>query len=312
MNDMEELTIRLRGDSALTKLPPVLWNKDEVTAALNEMLAAYKGRQYTEEEIKDAKRDRASVNKIKDGLTAARRRVDAMYKDPVAAFDADIKELCGVADAVAGAIDDQVKQVEEARKADKRAQFEAAYNAAIGDDLRPLVPFDKLLDPRWLNASAAFATAKAELLTRIETCRAEIDTLRTTCGEDFEAVERVYLRDLSIRDALAEYKRITDTREAQRRAEEARQAAEAARRAAPIVVPPSDETRAAQAAGASRAEANQIITEEGRLDFSSLQPKAEPEQPKWYNFGAWLTRDDIAALRTFFASRNIQYGKAKI
>lgn len=309
---MNEIQVVLRGDSALTQLPKVLWNKDEVTAALNEMLSAYKGRQYTEDEIKDAKKDRASVNNIKNSLTAARRRVDQMYKEPVAAFDADIKELCGVADAVAGAIDDQVKQVEEARRADKRAQFEDAYNAAVGDDLAPLISLDKIFDPRWLNASMAFSAGKQELLTRIETCRAEIDTLRTTCGEDFETVERVYLRDLSIRDALAEYKRITDTREAQRRAEEAREAAEAARRAAPIVVPLSDETRAAQAAGASRAEANQIITEEGRLDFSGLQPKAEPEQPKWYNFGAWMTRDDIAALREFFACRNIQYGKAKI
>ncbi len=309
---MNEIQVVLRGDSALTKMPPVLWNKEEVTAALNEMLSAYKGRQYTEDEIKDAKKDRASVNHIKDGLTAARRRVDQMYKEPVAAFDADIKELCGVADAVAGAIDDQVKQVEEARRADKHSQFESAYNAAVGDDLAPLISLDKIFDPRWLNASMAFAVGKQELLTRIETCRAEIDTLRTTCGEDFETVERVYLRDLSIRDALAEYKRLVDAREAQRIAAEAREAAEAVRRAAPIVVPPSDETRAAQAAGAARAEANQIITEDGRLDFSSLQPKAEAEAPRWYNFGAWLTRDDIAALKQFFAGRNITYGKAKI
>ena len=61
---MNEIQVVLRGDSALTQLPKVLWNKDEVTAALNEMLSAYKGRQYTEDEIKDAKKDRASVNHI--------------------------------------------------------------------------------------------------------------------------------------------------------------------------------------------------------------------------------------------------------
>lgn len=308
----DRLQVVLRGDSALRRLPPVLWNEEEIQKNLDEMLASYQGRTYTEDEIKNAKADRAAVNKIDKQLADAKKRVVDMYRDPVAEFSAKIDAMRQQTQAISAAIDQQVKHVEDARKADKRVLFEGVYDGMIGDDLRPLIAFDKLLDPKWLNASTTLAPARQELMARIETCRAELDTLRSTCGDDFEAVERVYLNNLSIREAMAEWSHIQQTREAQRRAEEARQAEEAARRAAPIVVPPTDEEREAREQGAVRAQTNQIITEEGRLDFSSLQPKSEAEQPKWYNFGAWLTRDDIAALKLFFAGRDIKYGKAKI
>lgn len=309
----EELTVMLRGDSALAQLPPVLWNKDEITKRVDEMLSAYQGRKYTEDEIKNAKSDRAEVNRIEKQLAEAQKRVTDMYKQPVAQFTADIKALREKTKQVSETIDVQVKAVEDAKKEEKQADFKNFYAENIGEELKLLIPFEKLLDPKWLNASAAVGPARQELLVRIETCRAEIDTLRATCGDDFEAVERTYLLNLSVRDALAEYKRIQDTRAAQAAAEQARREEEAARAAAPVIVRPTEEQAEAIEAGQARAEANQHITTDGRLDFGGLQPAAEPSEPaKWYNFGAWLTDDDIAALRKLFADRGIRYGKAKI
>lgn len=40
-----DLTVRLAEQSAAA-LPPIIWNEAEVSAALDEMLSAYKGRQY--------------------------------------------------------------------------------------------------------------------------------------------------------------------------------------------------------------------------------------------------------------------------
>lgn len=54
-----ELTVRVERPV----IPAMRWNKDEVQKNLDELLAAYTGRVYTPEAVKDAKADRAAVNK---------------------------------------------------------------------------------------------------------------------------------------------------------------------------------------------------------------------------------------------------------
>ena len=310
----EELTVRLLDESAAPALPAVRWNEEEVSAALEDMLAAYQGRQYTAEEIRHAKEDRAAVNKIEKQLAEAQKRVKALYSAPVEVFDAAMKQYRAKTKAVAAAIDAQVKAVEQAAREDKRRIFEDVYAGAIGGELAQLIPLEKLLDEKWLNASAAVGPAKQELLARIETCRAELETLRSACGEDFAAAEQVYLKHLSIRDALAEHQRLQQLRAAQQRAEQARQAERAALAAAPIIPQPSEEQRTARAVGAQRAAANRCITPDGRLDVEMLQQFARPaaDDPALpYDFRAWLTRQDVQALKDFFADHHIRYGKAQ-
>lgn len=311
---MNELTVRLGNEGKLNDLPAVVWNEEEVAANLAEMLEAYQGRQYTEADIKGAKADRAAVNKIEKQLADAQKAVTDRYKQPVTEFVEKMKHYRAMTKEVAKAIDDQVKAVEQAVKADKRAKLVEVYDANIGDELRLLIPFEKLEDPRWLNASAALGTVQKELLIRIETCRQERETLRDMCGDDFEQIDRVYLESLSIRDAMAAYKHLQDTRAAQAAAEQAREQAKAAEAAAPVILRPSQEQQQIRDEAAQRAEDHRIITPEGRLDFSqmNLQQFSQPaEEPMPYDFRAWLTRSDIAALKQFFESRGIRYGKVK-
>lgn len=61
----EELTVRVEHP----ELPAIRWNEAEVQQNLTEMLAAYTGRVYTPETIKDAKADRAAVNKLDKQLS---------------------------------------------------------------------------------------------------------------------------------------------------------------------------------------------------------------------------------------------------
>lgn len=310
-----ELTVRLGNEGKLNALPSVVWNEEEVAANLAEMLEAYQGRQYTAEEIKGAKADRAAVNKIEKMLADAQKEVTDRYKQPVTEFVEKMKIYRAKTKEVAKAIDDQIKAVEQAAKADKRAKLVEVYDANIGDELRPLIPFEKLEDPHWLNASTSQSSAEKELLTRIETCRQERESLREMCDPaDFAAVDQAYLRRLSIREAIAAHRELVDMRAAQEQAEQARQEAAAAMAAAPVILRPTEHEREIRARAAQRAEEHRIITPEGRLDFSQmdLQQFADPaEEPLPYDFRAWLTQADITALKEFFASRNIRYGKVQ-
>ena len=306
-----ELTVRVEHP----ELPAIRWNETEVQQNLTEMLAAYTGRVYTSDTIKDAKADRAAVNKLDKQLSDAARCAKAFYMKPLEEFLQSAKQMQGQCKAVSGAIDQQVKAVEEAERQDKQDALRAVYADCIGE-LRELIPFDRLLVPQWLRKTYDLAKASRELRRDVETRREELKIIQDTCGEDAEACKLEYLRVLDLNAALAEHLRLQDNREKLRRAEAERQAAERARAAAPVIIPPTDEERQIATEAAQTAQANAAITPDGRLDFSMLQKFAEPApQPepdrKKYSFWVEFTREDIAWFKQGAAERGFRYGSIK-
>lgn len=306
-----ELTVRVEHP----ELPAIRWNEAEVQQNLSEMLSAYTGRVYTPETIKDAKADRAAVNKLDKQLADAARSAKAFYMKPLEEFLQSAKQMQAQCKTVSGAIDTQVKAVEEAERQDKQDALEAVYTDCIAE-LRELIPFDRLLVPQWLNKTYDLAKASRELRKSVETRREELRLVRETCGEDAEACTTEYLRDLNLNAALTEHSRRVTAREAQRRAEAERLAAERARAAAPVIIPPTEEERQIKTEAAQEAQTNATITPEGRLDFSMLQRFAEPAQPeaharKQYRFWVEFTREDIAWFKQGAAERGFRYGSIK-
>ena len=307
----EELTVRVEHP----ELPAIRWNETEVQQNLTEMLAAYTGRVYTPDTIKDAKADRAAVNKLDKQLSDAARSAKAFYMKPLEDFLQSAKQMQGQCKAVSGAIDQQVKAVEEAERQDKQDALRAVYADCIGE-LRELIPFDRLLVPQWLNKTYDLAKASRELRKSVETRREELRLIRETCGEDAEACTTEYLRELNLNAALVKHSRRQNARDAQRRAEAERMAAERAQATAPVIIPPTDEERQIAAEAVQTAQANAAITPDDRLDFSMLQKFAEPAQPeaparKQYRFWVEFTREDIAWFKQGAAERGFRYGSIK-
>lgn len=307
----EELTVRVDHP----ELPAIRWNEAEVQQNLTEMLAAYTGRVYTPETIKDAKADRAAVNKLDKQLSDAARNAKAFYMKPLEDFLQSAKKMQGQCKAVSGAIDQQVKAVEEAERQDKQDALRAVYADCIGE-LRELIPFDRLLVPQWMNKTYDLAKASRELRKSVETRREELRLIRETCGEDSEACTTEYLRELNLNAALVEHSRRQKVRDAQRRSEAERMAAERAQATAPVIIPPTDEERQIAAEAVQTAQANAAITPDGRLDFSMLQKFAEPAQSeaparKQYRFWVEFTREDIAWFKQGAAEHGFRYGSIK-
>lgn len=306
-----ELTVRVERPV----IPAMSWNEEEVQKNLDELLAAYTGRVYTPESIKDAKADRAAVNKWDKQLGDALRAAKKLYTDPLEAFGQRIKAMQAQCKQVSGAIDQQVKAVEEAERQDKADALQAVYTDCIGE-LRELIPFARLLVPQWLNKSYDLAKASRELRKSVETRREELKIIRGTCGEDAENCVLEYLRELSLNSALAEHTRRQSAREARQRAEAERLAAERARAAAPVILPPSEEERQIKAEAAAEAQSNAFITASGRLDCEVLQHFAEPvaaPQParRRYSFWVEFTPEDIAWFKQGAAERGFRYGPVK-
>ena len=300
-----ELTVRVERPV----IPAMRWNKDEVQKNLDELLAAYTGRVYTPEAVKDAKADRAAVNKWEKQLGDALRAAKKLYTEPLDAFSQSIKAMQAQCKQVSGAIDTQVKAVEQAQREEKASTLRLVYRDCIGE-LEELFPFERLLDEHWLNKTFDLSQAEKDLRLRIETRRNELKLIRDTCGEDAEACTTEYLRNLRVNDALQEYTRRRNAREALRKAEAERAAAERARAAAPVIVPPSEEARQIAAEAAQAAQTNAFITASGRLDCEVLQRFAQPAAParKKYCFWVEFTAEDIAWFKQGAAQRGFRYG----
>lgn len=309
-----ELTVRVERPA----IPAMSWNKEEVQKNLDEMLAAYTGRVYTPEAIKDAKADRATVNKWDKQLGDALRAAKKLYTDPLEEFSRDIRAMQAQCKTVSGAIDEQVKAVEQAQREEKEASLRLVYQDCI-EELAPLIPFERLLVSQWLNKTYDLTKATKDLRQAIENIKSDMEAIRDTCGEDVEACTTEYLKNLSINEAMREHNRRERTRAAQREAEANRIAAERARAAAPVFVQPTAEEREMKARAAAATQAKVFITPEERLDFGAMQEAAAAEQPEAeevparsrYRFWVEFTAEDIAWFKQGAAQRGFRYGSIK-
>lgn len=271
---MEELTVQIQKPI----IPPLVWNKEAVEAYVNEALEKYVGIVYTDDMIDDAKKDRAKLNALEKQLAKAFTATKDVYLGPLTELETVNKDLRQKIKKTSGEIDTQVKSYEDALKQDKKNDLYRVYTTAAGA-LAVLVPFEKIFNERWLNKTYAFSTAEKELKTIIEEKRLELDDLADDCepGEEYEAVKRAYLKNLSMKEARAERKAFRDFKAQQEQAAAAKAAEEAARRAAPVIQRPTAEDLEIKAQAAQNVEMSKIIDDNGRLDFSSLRA-AQPEQ----------------------------------
>lgn len=310
-----ELTVRVQSPV----IPAMSWNKDEVQSNLDELLASYTGRVYTPDSIKGAKEDRAKVNAWDKQLGAALTAAKKLYMQPLEDFQSDIRGMQAQCKKVSGAIDAQVKAVEQAEKEEKASSLRLVYRDSIGE-LEQLVPFERLLAPQWLNKTYDLSKATKDLRQAIENIKSDMETIRYTCGEDVEACTTEYLKNLNLNEAMNEHKSRKKSRAAQREAEAARIAAERARAAAPVFVQPTDEEREMKARAAAATQAKMFITSEGRLDFNAVneaavdaeqpEPVAEPERNR-YRFWVDFTAADIEWFKKGAAERGFRFGCIK-
>lgn len=194
-------------------LPPIEWNYPELKKWVEDGLAAYKGRVYTDDNIGMAKQDRANLNKLADAIDTKRKEMKAVYLEPYAEFETQAKELTALVKAQADEIAAQIKAYDDFRKAEKQTQITTLYFDKIGD-LAALVPYERLHNPKWLNVTTSMAAIDDELTVRIDSIRAGLATIDKV-GIDSEIVGQIkslFLKSFNLAAALAEVERIEKER----------------------------------------------------------------------------------------------------
>lgn len=249
----------------------ISFNFEELKMELTAKVSMYETMVYTEENIKDAKADRANLNKLKKALNDERIRREKEYMVPFNEFKAQIAEIISIIDKPCMVIDQQVKAFEDKQKQDKLDEITDFFNSTEHPDWLHL---SQIMNEKWLNASASMKSAQEEINARLEQITTDMATLSNLPEFGFEAVE-VYKSSLDMNKAISEAQRMSQIQKAKAEAE--------AKKAEPTEPQPTS-------------------APEGFMN-----PPVEDKPKQWIKFQAYMTVDDAFALKKFFNDRGIEY-----
>lgn len=277
----------------------IRWNNEELKAEIAEKMQEYKSLAFTEETIKEAKADRAKLNKLRTAFEDERKRIKKLCMAPYDEFEKQVKELIALIDEPIQLIDSQIKEVEQKRRKEKCQKIEELF-AGIG--FQTFVTLDKIWDDKWLNASVTLGKIEEQMKSRMYQIGNDFLTIKNLPEFSFEAME-VYKKTLNLTMAIQEGQRLSEIqkRKAAYEEEQRRKAAEEAER--------KKQEKSAKLHQVPAPE-NPAHSVEKKQDVEKPEEMAEPKIVK-LDFRVWGTKDQIMGLRQYLIDNKIKFGKVE-
>lgn len=280
------------------EIKAVEWNFQELKTWIQEGLKKYEGVVYTANDIPMAKQDRADLNRLAKAISDKRIEMKKQFMEPLKTFESQAKELTGLIETQAAAIDYQIKEYEQGEKEAKQAEIMTIYAEEIGE-LADLIPYKRIHNPKWLNKGTTLKAIREDigkLVSRTKTAFTMIGNM----GLDEATMNRVkaaYLKEFELSEAIAEKDRIeaenrrlreyelAQKTKAEATAKPSQMPVETAKPSAGAIEPPQTETPAESATTA------QTTAELIQLDFR-----------------VWITPEQKDSLKHFLIVSGIKYG----
>lgn len=277
------MELKIYSPTADKQIEKIKWNNEEIKKEVAQKLEYYKNVVYDETEIKEAKKDRASLKKFVEALENKRKEIKKQCLAPYEEFEKEEKEIIAMFSETTLSIDSQIKNFEQAKKDKKLDEIKGLFVSA---EFPEWVSFEQIFDERWLNFSVSLKNIETQIKNAREQIDKDLEMLRILPDFAFEA-EQIYKRTFNVQKAITEAKTAFELQKAKEKYE---------------------------------AEQKQALEEQKNQDkqpVSVSMPVVEQpaitetvhEEPKraWLSFKANLTVDDALALKEFFNKRNIEF-----
>lgn len=267
----------------------ITFNYEELRNELTEKVSMYETLVYTDEQIKEAKEDKANLNKLKRALNDERIALEKKYMQPFETFKAQVNDIIRIIDKPIAVIDKQVKEFEQKEKDEKLEAIKELF-ASVG--FQPFVNLEMIFDNKWLNKTFSMKKIEDAMKERMFQIGNDVKTLNDLPEFGFEALE-IYKTTLDINRALAEGRKLADIQKKKREQQEAEERRKAELEACNNSIEQNVES-------VSESEDAPADKAEGGADVKEI-PK------EWVEFRCLLSVEDAQALGQFFKSRNITY-----
>lgn len=262
----------------------IFFNYEELKTELLQKMSAYETMVYTEDQIKEAKTDRANLNRLKKALNDERIKREKEYMQPFDQFKAQISEIISIIDKPVAVIDKQVKEYEEHQKTEKMDQIDSFFCEQWNSrNLPAAVEIDMIMDHKWLNASVSMKSIQEAIIAKLDQVEKDLAVVRGLPSYAFEA-EQAYLQTLDLAKAVSEAHRLQELAEKKAAYE-------------------AEQTKRKQA------EIRPDVHEDVPCTPYGAEGKDSAIERQWIGFQAFLSVDEAKALGQFMKDNGIKYKK---
>lgn len=310
---MSAAEFRITTDLAPLRQFQIEANFEETKAWLTENLEPLRTMAVTPESMSQCKQYRASIRKVSARIDESRKMAKAAALEAYSSFETKCKELTALCEEAAGALDVQIKAMEEAAKQEKKDRL-AAYFAQVVGDMAEWLTFDDCFNPKWLNATYAESTAQMDICTAIDRCRADLNAIRALHSEFETTLLDEYTRTRNISAVLVKNETLGRMKAAEE--ERKRKEAEAAEKYAaaqrqkmtplkPECIGESDEYEVIDIVGTVEPQWAQPVNDLVDEDSHEMPTAQEPEYK--VDFRVFGTARQLDGLKAYMQKNGIRF-----
>lgn len=146
MAEMNSLEVRVDQQIGLLD-----WNFEELNIALDGYLEKYKGLQFSDNEIKDAAKICADLNRLAKAINDRKISVKKEFCAPYDTFADQAMKLVNKIKVVRADIDAQVKDYKARQQEEKKAKICAWWD----ENGKKTIPIEKIWNEKWLNSTCS-------------------------------------------------------------------------------------------------------------------------------------------------------------
>ena len=159
-------------------IPQEIENIEQLKSELAPKLEYYNNLVVTEDSIKDAKSDKAKLNKLKTAVEDRRKDIKKQVMGLYEPLEKQCKELTALIDAPILAIDKQIKNFDQIKKQEKFNEITKFFEQINCLDF---VKLEDVLSPKWGNATVKIDKLKTEVSEGVQ-----------KITDDYSEIKRLY------------------------------------------------------------------------------------------------------------------------
>lgn len=172
------MALELNIINGTVSIPQEIENLEQLKSELAPKLDYYNTLVVTEDSIKEAKADKAKLNKLKTAVEDRRKDIKKQVMGLYEPLEKQCKELTALIDAPINAIDKQLKNFDEIKKQEK---FETLKEHFENISKPAFIKLEDVLNPKWANATMKVNQIMSEMSEKI-----------SQMSEEYEVIKNLY------------------------------------------------------------------------------------------------------------------------
>ncbi len=175
---------------------------------------------FTDEQIKEAEDERASINKIIKKVADYRKDIVTDFKKPIEVFETTAKETEKILKETSEFVNNQVKNYIEKEKNKKRIEIEKIYNELVEDEaISTLINLNMIFDERYLNKTYKIEDVEKDLSEKIQKIANDLVAIKDLNSEYEVSLTNSYLKNFDLSKVIVENKRLQELKQETQKAE---------------------------------------------------------------------------------------------